>query len=39
MYDAERIVEGSQMGVVFGFLSALVAAWLLESPGGGEGHA
>lgn len=37
--DAERVVEGSQMGVVFGTLSALIAALLLESPSEGQGHA
>jgi hypothetical protein len=31
-FDAERIVEGSQMGVAFGAVCALVAAWFLEPP-------
>ncbi|MDB5352077.1 MAG: hypothetical protein JWN86_3324 [Planctomycetota bacterium] len=33
IYDARRLVEGSQMGVVFGVLSGLVATWLFEPPG------
>ena len=34
IYDSERIVQGSKMGVVFGLFSALLSAWLLEPPGG-----
>jgi hypothetical protein len=37
--DARRIVEGSQMGVVFGVLSAILAAWLLEPPSEGQRQA
>jgi hypothetical protein len=37
--DAKRIVEGSQMGVVFGVLSAILAAWLLEPPSEGQRQA
>lgn len=29
-YDAEAVVEGSKMGMAFGIVSAVVAAWLLE---------
>ena len=32
----DRIVLECQMGVVFGVLCAVVAAWLLEPPGGGQ---
>jgi hypothetical protein len=39
MGDAQWIVQGSQMGVVFGILSALLAAWLLEPPSGGQRNA
>ena len=39
VYDARRIVEGSQMGVVFGVLSAILAAWLLEPPGANRDQA
>jgi hypothetical protein len=38
-YDSHRVVEASKSGVVFGFLSALVAAWLLEPPRGSQRHA
>ena len=38
-YDEHRVVEASKSGVVFGFLSALVAYWLFDQPGGGEGNA
>jgi hypothetical protein len=31
--DARRIAEGSQMGMVFGVLSAILSAWLFEPPG------
>jgi hypothetical protein len=31
--DAERIVQGSKMGMVFGILSAFLAAWFLDPPG------
>ena len=36
LYDEQRVVEASNSGVVFGFLSALVAFWLFEPPGGGH---
>jgi hypothetical protein len=29
-WDAERIIEGSQRGVIFGVLTALMATWFLE---------
>ena len=32
IYDAQRVVEGSKMGVAFGVIVALLAAWLLEPP-------
>jgi hypothetical protein len=32
IYDAEAIVEGVQMGMAFGAICALVAAWFLEPP-------
>ena len=32
----ERIVLGCQIGVVFGVLCAVVAAWLLEPPSGSQ---
>ncbi len=35
-YDSYRVVEASKSGVVFGSLSALVALWLFERPGGGQ---
>jgi len=30
--DAQAVVEGSQMGMAFGAICALVAAWFLEPP-------
>jgi hypothetical protein len=39
MADAQRVVEGSQLGVVFGVLSALAVTWLLEPPSEGEREA
>jgi hypothetical protein len=38
-YDEHRVVEASKSGMVFGFLSALVAYWLFDPPGGGGGNA
>jgi hypothetical protein len=38
-YDSHRVVEASKSGMVFGFLSALLAFWLFDPPGRGEGHA
>jgi hypothetical protein len=35
LFVAERLVQGSQMGVVFGVLTAILAALLLE-PADGE---
>jgi hypothetical protein len=34
IYDAQAVAEGSQMGMAFGAIAALVAGWVLEpSPG------
>jgi hypothetical protein len=30
--DVERVVQGSQLGTVFGVLAALLATWVLEPP-------
>jgi hypothetical protein len=35
-YDEHRVVEASKSGVVFGFLTAIVAYWLFDPPGGGD---
>jgi hypothetical protein len=39
IYDAQGVVEGSQMGMAFGAICALVAAWVLEPPRGAEAPA
>jgi hypothetical protein len=31
-FDGRRITEGSQMGIVFGILCAILAGWLFEPP-------
>ncbi len=33
--DARQVAEGSQIGVMFGLLCALLAWWLFEPPGSG----
>ena len=38
-YDQHRVVEASKSGVVFGFLSAILAYWLFDPPGGAGGNA
>jgi hypothetical protein len=38
-YDSHRVVEASKSGMVFGFLTAVVAFWLFDPPGGGQGNA
>jgi hypothetical protein len=37
--DARQVVEGSQMGMVFGLLCAVLAWWLFEPPGSGPREA